>query len=237
MERLALTQASVEDAAARAGALLPAGGVILYPTDTLYGLGADALSDEAIAKLYSIKERDGSKPIHCIVADLAMAQTYGEFNETGRRLVKEFLPGPLTIVVEKKQGIDSGIARNIETIGIRIPDNEFCIALAREFGKPYTTTSANVSGMETPTIVEEILKQLSSLGFVNPNSGLRNPNIGNEATDAIDLVIDAGELPASAPSTVVGVSGTDVVILREGAIPAGEIFEALGKLLPERDGL
>ena len=82
---------------------------------------------------------------------------------------------------------------------------------------------------------EEILEKM--LGFVNPNSGLRNPNIGNEATDAIDLVIDAGELPASAPSTVVGVSGTDVVILREGAIPAGEIFEALGKLLPERDGL
>ncbi len=219
METVRLSAVGVEAAARSAAAVLRAGGVVLYPTDTLYGLGADALSDEAIAKLYSIKERDGSKPIHCIVADLAMAQMYGEFNETARCLVKEFFPGPLTIVVEKKQGLESGIARDIETIGIRIPDNEFCIALACEFGKPYTTTSANVSGLISPSTIKAIVEQLGA------------------SAEHIDLAIDAGALPPSAPSTVVGVSGTDVVILREGAISIGEIFEALGQLLPERENL
>lgn len=219
METVRLSAVGVEAAALRAAAVLRAGGIVLYPTDTLYGLGTDAFSDDAIAKIYTIKGRDERKPIHCIVADLAMAQMYGEFNETARRLVKEFFPGPLTIVVEKKQGLESGIARDIETIGIRIPDNEFCIALAREFDKPYTTTSANISGLKSPSTIKAIVEQLGA------------------SAEQIDLIIDAGTLPPGAPSTVVGVSGTDVVILREGAIPAGEIFEALGQLLPERGSL
>lgn len=194
------------DAVARAAAVLRAGGIVLYPTDTLYGLGTDAFSDDAIAKIYTIKGRDERKPIHCIVADLSMAGKYGEFNQTSQRLAKEFFPGPLTLVVEKKEGMESGIARDIETIGIRIPDNKFCIALARAFGKPYTTTSANVSGEVSERSVEKILAQLGA------------------SAEQIDLIIDAGTLPLSAPSTVVGVSGTDVVILREGAIPAEEIF-------------
>lgn len=190
----------------------------MYPTDTLYGLGADALSDEAVAKVRRIKGREEGKPIHCIVADIVMAEQYGEFNEAACLLAKEFWPGPLTIVVEKKDGIESGIARGIETIGIRIPKHDFCIALAREFGKPYTTTSANVSGMKASSSVPEILKQLGESG------GL------------IQLTVDAGTL-SGAPSTVVGVSGLDIVILREGAIAAGEIFDALGKLPRERESL
>jgi len=210
MEIVRLSEVGAEIAALRAAEVLRAGGVILYPTDTLYGLGADALSDEAVEKVQQIKGREEGKPIHCIVADTKMAGEYGEFNGTAHRLAKEFLPGPLTIVVEKKAGLDSGIARGIGTIGIRIPKNEFCLTLARAFGKPYTTTSANASGRKTPTTVEGILEQLG------------------ESAENISLIIEAGELPDSQPSTVVGVSGSDVVVLREGAIPAADIWTVLG---------
>ncbi|MBI2612985.1 threonylcarbamoyl-AMP synthase [Candidatus Kaiserbacteria bacterium] len=219
MRVVKLTPENLGQIVEEAAGVLRSEGVILYPTDTLYGLGADAFSDDAIAKIHSIKGRDESKPIHCVVTDLSMAGKYGEFNETARRLAKEFFPGALTLVVEKKEGIKSGIARDIETIGFRIPRNDFCIALAHTFEKPYTTTSANVSGEVSERSIKEVLAQLGT------------------SAEEIGLIIDAGTLPPSAPSTVVGVSGEDAVILREGAIPTTEIFESLGQLLPERENL
>lgn len=134
-------------APARAAQILASGGVILYPTDTLYGLGADALSDEAVAKIKRIKGRNEQKPIHAVVADMAMAERYAGVNNVARSLAQKFLPGPLTLILKKKEGIETGIARDMSTFGIRIPDNVFCLDLAREFGKPFTTTSANASGV------------------------------------------------------------------------------------------
>jgi len=196
----------------RATAVLRAGGIVLYPTDTLYGLGADALSDEAVARIQRIKGRDEKKPIHCVVADMEMAERYGDFNDTAHLLAKEFWPGPLTIVVKKKSGVESGIAKGMDTIGIRIPKSDFCFALAREFGKPYTTTSANVGGRIPERSVKKILAQLGS------------------AASQIDLVVDAGELPPREPSTIVDASGAKPVILREGAVPSEEIWEFVGTI-------
>lgn len=213
MEQLALGVGNVREPVSRAAGVLRAGGVILYPTDTLYGLGADAFSDEAVANVYAIKGRDWEKPIHCIVADIEMAERYGEMNLFARKLAEEFLPGPLTLVLKKKEGIQGGIAHGA-TIGIRIPDNDFCIALAREYGAPYTTTSANRAGEEPLATVPGILGQL---GHSHTLKSVR----------VIDLVIDAGELPARAPSTVVDVSGEEPIILREGAIPAADIWETI----------
>ena len=181
----------------------------MYPTDTLYGFGADAFSDEAVAKVYDIKSRDERKPIHCVVDTMEMAAKYGIINATALRLATEFLPGPLTIVVEKSDKRNSGIARDMKTIGFRIPKHDFCIALARAFGKPYTTTSANISGEKSELSSEKILSQLGDIA------------------SCIDLVIDAGELSEKRPSTVVGVSDEDIAILREGAIPASKIWNAL----------
>ena len=200
METIRLSEAGVEAAALRAAALLRGGGVILYPTDTLYGLGVDALSDGAVAKIYALKGRGKEKPIHCVVSDLEMAAEYADVNDVARKLARDFLPGPLTLVLKKKSGINTGIAKRIDTIGIRIPDNDFCLALARKFGKPYTTTSANASGMEPLSTVDGILTQL-----------------GDNAR-YIDLIIDAGELSKREPSTVVDLSGGTPLILREGAI-------------------
>src|SRR5271156_4955489 len=102
METIHLSEAPLEQAVSKAATVLRSGGVILYPTDTLYGLGADALSDEAVAKVYAIKGRDEGKPMHCVVADMQMAARYGEMNELANRLAEKFLPGPLTLILKKK---------------------------------------------------------------------------------------------------------------------------------------
>ncbi|MDO8561398.1 MAG: L-threonylcarbamoyladenylate synthase [bacterium] len=205
--------------------ILRAGGVILFPTDTQYGLGADALSDDAVEKIYAIKGRDERKPIHCIVSDVAMMEKYAEVPDMARMLAGEFLPGGLTLILKKREGIETGIAHGISTIGIRIPNNQFCMKLAKEFGRPFTATSANVSGQKTEHTVEAILEQFG------PNNSysnvLKNIRIRKEEMP-IDLVVDAGELPDSQPSTVVDLSGKEPVILREGAIPAADIWNLLG---------
>lgn len=205
MERVSLSGVGIESAVTKATEVLRAGGVILYPTDTLYGLGADAFSDAAVAKIYAIKSREARKPIHCIVADMVMAERYAEVSDVARTLAQKFLPGPLTLVLPKKPEVTGGIASDAATLGIRIPANEFCLALAREAG-PYTTTSANKSGAPSARRIDDILAQLGP------------------AADMIDLVIDAGELPESLPSTVVDLTGGLPKVRREGAISASEIL-------------
>lgn len=198
-----ILQINDRHAVAKATEVLRAGGVILYPTDTLYGLGADALSDSAVAKVRELKGRDGAKPIHAIVRDVEMAAEYGEMSEIAFALMCAHMPGPLSLILTKKRGLENGIGKGMETFCIRMPDNRFCQDLAREFGKPYTTTSANLSGMAPARTVSAILAQLG------------------DAQSMIDLVIDAGELPERAPSTIVDVSSGTVEIVREGAIPSG----------------
>lgn len=206
-----MNQYSVQDrsAVARAVGVLRAERVALYPTDTLYGLGADALSNDAVDRVYQIKGRDERKPIHCIVADIAMAERYAVVDDVARKLAKRFFPGALTLILKKKEGMNAGICRGIDTIGIRIPDNDFCLALAREFDGPITTTSANRAGEDSLSTAKAILDQL-----------------GDNA-EMIDLVIDAGELPLRAPSSVVDLSGERPVILREGAIASDLVWEEL----------
>jgi L-threonylcarbamoyladenylate synthase len=210
MEIVKLTETNTEECVARVAAVLRKGGVILYPTDPLYGLGADAFSDAAVAKIYEIKNRDASKPMHCVVADIPMAETYAELDPRARLLAQRYLPGPLTLVVAKKPAVTSGIARHIATIGIRIPANAFCIALARSFGKPYTTTSANASNSPQRRHIDDIVAQMG------------------ENASLIDLVIDAGALPMRFPSTIVDTSSPELRILREGMISARQIEETLG---------
>lgn len=195
----------IEAAARSAAEVLRAGGVVLYPTDTLYGLGVDALSDEAVAKIYGIKGREEKKPIHAIVADTAMTERFAVINASAQVLAKEFWPGPLTLILKKHADVNTGIAHGLETFGARAADNPFCMALAQEFGGPYTGTSANRSGEKPQCSVGAILEQLGDV--------------------QIDLVVDAGELPPSAPSTVVDLSSEKPEILREGTISASKILE------------
>lgn len=209
MERITLIESNVSDAAEKAAAVLRAGGVVLYPTDTLYGLGADALSDDAVDKVIDMKGRDQKKPIHSIVADMNMAARYAHISGMARILDDELPKGKITFVSEKKEGVEQGISRHIETFGFRIPLHAFCIEMIRAFGGPITATSANRAGGEVKMDVDGILAQLGSAG------------------ERIDLVIDGGTLPPSEPSTVIDLTHHHPLILREGAVAPEEIWNAL----------
>ena len=139
---------------------------------------------------------------------MAMVEEFADVNDCARRLAAKFLPGALTLVMKKKPHVTTGIARGIETIGVRIPDHEFCLDLARTFGKPYTATSANKSGSPVLTAIPDILSQLGS------------------TAELIDLAVDAAVFPMRQPTTVVNVVSGSPVILREGAIPKADILNA-----------
>lgn len=210
MEILKIAEVGIEVAVQRAAAVLKAGGVILYPTDTLYGLGADALSDEAVARVRAIKGRDEGKPIHALVADLAMAEQYANAGDMVRHLAHELPKGKVSFVTRKREGVNTGIAAGISTFGFRIPDHGFCQTLLGAVGGPITATSANPAGIEPERSVPQILAQLG-------------PVIAQ-----IDLIIDGGEAPSALPSTIVDFSdGPHPIILREGAVLADDVWEVL----------
>ena len=197
METISVTDPT---AITRAVEVLKSGGVILYPTDTLYGLGADAFSDTAVDRVYTIKGREKKKPVHAIASSLEMVERYAVMNDVGRNLAKRFWPGALSVILKKRGGWVTGIAREMETIGFRVPDNQFCLELGRAFGAPITTTSANRAG-ETPLdSVTEILAQLG------------------DGASLIDLVVDGGVVATSLPSTLVDVSTGEVSVLRDGKV-------------------
>ena len=130
---------------------LAAGEVIVYPTDTLYALGADPLQPEAMEKLFALKQRPREKKVSYIFSDLEQATEYAHLTDTAR-LLEKHLPGKITIILESKK--NGG-----ETIGVRIPDNTFCRTLAAVYG-PVTATSANISGEEDPHTINEILQHI-----------------------------------------------------------------------------
>lgn len=184
--------------------VLEEGGIILYPTDTVYGLGVDATNVEAIKKLIELKGRPDGKRMLVMFSDLEMAGEYVELNDAARILADKFLPGPLTLVLMAKDNVVKALIPDKDTLGIRVPDNSFCLKLVKEFGKPIVTTSANKSGEKIPS---------------------NNPLEIAEYLGGIDLVIDQGELKESSPSTIVDISSGGVEIVRDGSISIEDIVK------------
>lgn len=177
--------------------ILKRGGLVILPTDTSYGLAADATNPEAIKKVFQIKGRDFNKPVSVIVSDLKMAQKYALVTPLAKKLFKAFLPGPLTLVL--KQKVSS------TTIGIRVPNLKLNLEIAKKLGRPYTATSANQSGQPDCYSVSEIKKQLGS------------------KIKLVDLIIDKGTLPKIPPSTILDCTLVPPKILREGPIDSSLI--------------
>lgn len=185
------------------------GNILLYPTDTVYGLGVDALNVEALKKLKELKGRkdeDEHKPISIIVADMAMAGEYAEVTPLAKKLAEKFLPGKLTLILKAKSNLPDELTAGTGTIGIRIPKHIFCINIVRELGHPITATSANIADMPTEKTPEKILAQFG------------------EKASLIAKVVDLGELPQSAPSSVVDARGETPFVVRAGAIPTTAIL-------------
>jgi L-threonylcarbamoyladenylate synthase len=178
--------------------VLKSGGVIIYPTDTLYGLGVDATSNKAKKKIYKIKGRDFRKPFSMCVADLKHAKNFVEFDNFSSRLAKKFLPGPLTLVLSQKKEIKYVSQKG--KIAVRIPDNSFILKLLKKFGKPITATSANLSGEKDP---------------------IKLSDINDKVKSQCDLIIDGGKCKFKKPSTVFDAESKK--ILREGAISKSKL--------------
>lgn len=181
-------------------------GIFLYPTDTVYGLGADATNPDAVKALFTLKGRDEKKPVSIVVADFRMAEKYAVVSPLAKVLIEKFLPGKLTIVLKAKDILPNEITAGTGSVGIRIPNHPVPLRLVRELGKPITATSANVAGMPTEVTPRAILAQFG------------------ERAGMVTEVIDEGELPESAPSTVVDARGNNPIIIREGAVPSAEIL-------------
>lgn len=181
--------------------VLKAGGLVIYPTETLYGIGADATNLVAIKKLTEYKKRPFGKPYSIAVAQEKMAEKYVFLNKTAKELYKNFLPGPLTIISKGKHLLAKGVESEDGTLGVRIPNYKLVTDIIRSFGKPITSTSANVSYKKRPYKISDILD-----------------NITKNQKALIDLIIDAGNLPKNDPSTVIDTTIDDPVILRQGEI-------------------
>lgn len=181
--------------------ILSSGGLVVYPTETVYGIGADATNPKAIKKLTEYKNRPFGKPYSIAVTDEKMAEKYAVLNKTARNLYKEFLPGPLTVVSKGKHVLASGVESEDGTLGIRISDYKLVSDIVKGFGKPITSTSANASYKKRPYKVSDILEK-----------------INKKQKSLVDLIIDAGELPKNDPSTVVDTTLDDKVTLRQGEI-------------------
>lgn len=192
------TRAEIVDAACK---ILTEGGLVIFPTETVYGAGVDATNPMAVEKLLRYKSRREGKPLSFAVTDLEMAEKYAEINDQARKLYQQFMPGPLTIVSKDRGVLAPGVASEFATVGTRIPDYDLVTEIVKTFGKPITATSANASGKKRPYCVDDVLSQLSQ-----------------KQLDQVDLILDAGTLPLNPPSTVIDTTLSAPVQLRSGTV-------------------
>ena len=186
---------------------LRSGGVVAFPTDTLYGLGANLFDESALERIFAIKGRPAELALPALLASLEQLEMVtDEFPAVGTRLAELFWPGSLTLVVQKGKRVPDLATGGKPTIAVRIPNHRVPLALASKLAGPITGTSANLSGGPDLESIEEIELQLGS---------------------SLEGIIRCGPPPMGIPSTVVDVTSNEVKLLREGAIPAREILEAV----------
>jgi len=185
--------------------ILQNGGVIAFPTDTVYGLGADAFNSTAVERIYEIKNRPKHRQLPLLIADVERLTTLaGPIPEIAWFLAKRFWPGGLTLVLPKTDSLPVYLAPG-PTIAVRVPDHPVCLAIIHHLGNPIIGTSANISGHPAALTADEVRQQLGR---------------------KIDFVINGGKCPGGKESTVVDVTRESPTILRQGIIPSHEIDKA-----------
>jgi L-threonylcarbamoyladenylate synthase len=191
MTTIKISEDDFESAVDVANAELKSGRIIVYPTDTVYGIGGDATSEAVVRRIHEIKGIRDKRPMSVMMSDLNMIEYYCETGIWEDIILKKYLPGPYTFVLRKRQYIP---ASETEKLGVRIPDNAFCQALCQRFGRPIITTSANITKKEPPVSFSEIEEKIIR---------------------AADLSIDGGPTKYAQPSVVVDL--VERKMLREGA--------------------
>lgn len=192
----------------RAAEILRAGGLVAFPTETVYGLGGDARSDHAVARIFEAKGRPRFNPLIAHLPDVEAARRFAVFDDRAERLADAFWPGPLTLVlpVRPDAGLSPLVTAGLDSVAIRVPEHPLARALLREFGGPVAAPSANPSGRVSPTSAAHVLAGL---------------------TGRIEAVVDGGDCPLGVESTIVGLTGAPR-LLRPGGLPLEALQACLG---------
>jgi L-threonylcarbamoyladenylate synthase len=207
----ASTVPATPQAIARAAALVRAGRLVAFPTETVYGLGGDATNERAVAEIFAVKGRPRFNPLIVHVPGLAEAEPLAVFDDRARPVAARFWPGPLTLVLPRRS--DSGLSllasAGLDTVAIRVPCHEVAQALLRETGRPIAAPSANRSGRVSPTEAAHVAEELG---------------------DRVALILDGGRTPVGLESTVLDLSGEAAVLLRPGGVTLEQLTELLGPI-------
>ncbi len=193
----------------KAAKIIWSGGLVIFPTETVYGLGANALNPEAVVRLFEAKQRPKFDPIIIHIANIkSLKDLCKNVNETARKLIKNFWPGPLTIIFEKRQIVPDIVTSGLDTVGIRMPSHPVALELIKKSKCPIAAPSANKFGYITPTKAGDISCQLKK---------------------KVGIILNGGETPIGIESTVISVIDKPI-ILRSGGIPKEEIEKVVGKV-------
>jgi L-threonylcarbamoyladenylate synthase len=192
---------------------LEAGRLVAFPTETVYGLGADATADRAVAAIFAAKQRPSFNPLIVHVAETAMAEALARFDERAKHLARRFWPGPLTLVLPRAAACPVSLlaSAGLPTIAVRIPRHPVAAQLLRRFGRPVAAPSANPSGRLSPTTAAHVAAALG---------------------DSVGLILDGGPTEIGLESTIVDLSGLKPVLLRPGGLAEEEIAAVVGPLAP-----
>jgi L-threonylcarbamoyladenylate synthase len=207
---------SVQQQVEKGVSVLKNGGIVAFPTDTVYGLGAGIGIARAVERVYRVKKRPHTMPLPLLLADISqIEEVAGSVPKAARLLADRFLPGALTLVLPASPALPEIITGRGKTVAVRIPNHPIPIALARGLGTPIVGTSANLSGSPSALTADEVYAQLG---------------------DKVDLIIDGGRCPGGRESTIVDLSGETPVILREGAIAREELQKICPNITSKEGG-
>ena len=189
-----------------AGEMIRAGELVAFPTETVYGLGADGLNLSARQKIYTAKGRPSDKPLTLHVASLNQVEQVAKISAEAEKLFKKFCPGALTIILQKQKNLPDFVTNGLDSVGIRFPDNEVALKFIKSADRLIAAPSANISGQTPPKTAQEVFENLQG---------------------KVEIILDGGECKFGISSTIIDLSGEVPKILRQGAISAENIFEVL----------
>ena len=178
--------------------VLNKGGVVIFPTDTVYGIGCNCFNDEAIDKLFEFKQRDYHKPINVLASSVKQIEDIAYIkSEKERKLIEDYMPGALTVILDKKDNISDLLTSNLKTVGVRIPNNKIALEILENCKYPLATTSVNISGKDAGIQLDDFLKDFSG---------------------KVDIIIDGNVSFLKQASTIVRVENDEINVLREGTV-------------------
>ena len=173
------------------------GGVVIFPTDTVYGVAANSLDETAIKKLFDLKERNDNKPICVLTSSVDKIKKIAYVRDEEQKIIDKYMPGALTIILDKKEIVSDVLTSGLKTVGVRIPNNEIALRILDKLEYPLATTSANISGMEAAVKKEDLIKEFEG---------------------KVDIIIDGGITDLKVSSTIVKIKNNEIEVLRQGTI-------------------